>query len=59
MGLSVVGGQPKVCSHDNDVAQILNQWGPLDADLAGKQRYAAWRAAEVSKVGNSFSWGLQ
>lgn len=30
--------------------QILNQFGPLDSDLLSKQKYAAWRAAEISKA---------
>ncbi|KAL6759310.1 Vta1 like-domain-containing protein [Haematococcus lacustris] len=30
--------------------EILNQFGPLDADLLGKQRYAAWRATEIRKA---------
>ncbi len=30
--------------------QILNHFGPVDSDLVDKQRYAAWRAAEISKA---------
>lgn len=30
--------------------EILNHFGPLDGDLLEKQRYAAWRAAEIRKA---------
>ena len=30
--------------------EVLTQFGPLDEDLAGKQRYAAWKAADIRKA---------
>lgn len=30
--------------------EVLNHFGPLDQQLGEKQRYAAWRAAELSKA---------
>jgi vacuolar protein sorting-associated protein VTA1 len=30
--------------------EVLTQFGPLDEDLEGKQRYAAWKAADIRKA---------
>lgn len=36
--------------HPVPSVQILNQFSPIDEDLAGKQKYAYWRAAEIRKA---------
>lgn len=33
--------------------EVCNQFGPLDEDLVEKQKYAKWRAAQITKAVNS------
>jgi len=43
-----------VCNHThkNSLLQVLYQFQDLDEDIANKQKYAAWRASEIRKVGS-------